>query len=127
MIYLESRDNFDIIFIRYNRFDNSNTIRKLPYDGIHCWCIYKKDYDKYITELEFWNGDSKYVTTVNPLGKNIYALDYKESHDYVTGESDTIPVLETFNKNKHTMNFIKQDKKSLLEYTSDMKYQIIIL
>jgi hypothetical protein len=128
MKYINSRDTFDIVFIRFDKFDNSGTVRSLPYDGIHCWCIYKEDIEKYITELEFWNGDRKLVRILN-INKNdsIYAIDYKLAHNYVIGDSDIIPKLEVFDRKKHVMNFIKQDEKSMLKYISDMKYQILVL
>lgn len=115
----------DIIFVRTENFDNKGAVNKLPYNGIHCWCIYKNDYKKYINELELWGGYEKNVKIIEPTNE-IYALDYYKAHKYVMGESSEIPELEIFNKYKHTMNFIKQDTKSMLEYIADMKYQIIM-
>ena len=114
------------IFVRYDKFDNIGTKRKLPYKGIQCWCIYEDDLDKYITELELWGGDRKSITIMDGEGYNEYALDYTKTHNYVMGDSDVLPELEKFNPNKHIMRFIKQPKKSILEYVADMKYQIIL-
>ena len=114
------------IFVRYDKFDNIGTKRKLPYKGIQCWCIYEDDLDKYITELELWGGDRKSITIMDGEGYTKYALDYTKTHNYVMGDSDVLPELEKFNPNKHIMIFIKQPKKSILEYVADMKYQIIL-
>jgi hypothetical protein len=114
------------IFVRYDKFDNIGTKRKLPYKGIQCWCIYEDDLDKYITELELWGGDRKSITIIDGEGYTKYALDYTKTHNYVMGDSDVLPELEKFNPNKHIMRFIKQPKKSILEYVADMKYQIIL-
>ena len=114
------------IFVRYDKFDNIGTLRKLPYKGIQCWCIYEDDLDKYITELELWGGDRKSITIMDGEGYDKYALDYTKTHNYVMGDNDVLPELEKFNPNKHIMRFIKQPKKSILEYVADMKYQIIL-
>ena len=115
------------IFVRTDDFDNTGTIRKLPYDGIHCWCIYEDDFDKYIEELELWGGSRKKVRIVDGDNYKKYAINYKMTHDYVMGDSDEIPELENFNPNKHIMKFIKQGKKSMLSYVADIRYQIILL
>jgi hypothetical protein len=116
----------DYIFVRYDKFDNRETKRKLPYKGIQCWCIYEDDLDKYITELELWGGNKDDVRIINGDRFNKYALDYTNTHQYIMGDNDVLPELEKFNPNKHIMRFIKQPKKSILEYVADMKYQIIL-
>jgi hypothetical protein len=115
------------IFVRTDDFDNTGAINKLPYDGIHCWCIYEDDFDKYIQELELWGGSRKKVRIVDGDNYKKYAINYKMTHDYVMGDSDEIPKLEKFNPNKHIMKFIKQGGKSILGYVADMKYQIILI
>ena len=115
------------IFVRTDDFDNTGAIRKLPYDGIHCWCIYEDDFDKYIEELELWGGSRKKVRIVDGNNYKKYAINYKMAHDYVMGDSDKTPELEKFNPNEHIMKFIKQGKKSMLNYIADMKYQIILI
>ena len=115
------------IFVRTDDFDNIGTVRELPYDGIHCWCIYEKDFDKYITELELWGGNENKVRIVDGDTYEKYAINYRMAHDYVMGNNDEIPKLEKFNPNKHIMSFIKQGQKSMLEYVADMKYQILLI
>jgi hypothetical protein len=128
---LKKENNDDIIFVRTKNFDNTGTFNKLPYNGIQCWAIYEKDLDKYIQELELWGGKKKNVEIINPIGYDIFALDYPMAHKYVMGESDEIPKPIPFNKNKHTMKFIKQNEKSILEYISELGmrkkcYQILL-
>ena len=118
--------NNDIVFVRTNNFDNRGTIRKLPYDGIQCWCILREDLDKYINELELWGGNKRDVEMVNPVGFKTFAVNYPMAHKYVMGESNEIPKLESFNVNKHRLKFIKQHEKSMLEYIADLTYQIIL-
>ena len=120
----EVKDKY--IFVRTDDFDNTGTMRELPYDGIHCWCIYEKDLDKYIEELELWGGNRKKVKIVNGENYNKYAINYKMAHDYVMGESDKLPKLEKFNPDEHIMRFEKQKEKSMLDYVADMKYQILL-
>jgi hypothetical protein len=115
------------IFVRTDDFDNTGTMRELPYDGIHFWCIYEKDFDKYIEELELWGGNRKSVRIIDGDGYEKYAINYKVTHDFVMGYNDKVPKLEKFNPNKHIMNFIKQGKNSMLEYVADMKYQILLV
>ena len=117
----------DCVFIRTNKFDNTGAVNKLPYNGIHCWCISENDIPKYIDELELWGGNKKDVKIVNPNNKDIYAIDYNQAHKYVMGELDNAPELEKFNEHKHKLRFIKQSGKSMLPYVADMKYQIILI
>jgi hypothetical protein len=117
----------DFVFIRTEKFDNTGTINKLPYDGIHCWYIKKTDISKYIEELELWGGNRKDVTIVNPDNKEVYAVDYDQAHKYVMGETNKIPKLQEFDENKHRLRFVKQVGKSMIPYVADKKYQIILI
>jgi hypothetical protein len=123
----DTNDDNNIIFVRTTKFDNTGAVNKLPYDGIHCWAIRKKDFEKYINELELWGGRRKDVEIINPNGYDIFALEYPKTHNYVMGQTDKIPKLEKFNKEKHILSFIKQDKNSMLPYISDMKYQVLLV
>lgn len=130
-ILTEQIDNGNVIFVRTKNFDNSGTANKLPYEGIQCWAIYEEDLDKYIQELEIWGGKRKNVEILNPNGFTINALNYLEAHKYVMGETEEVPKLEPFDKNKHRLKFIKQGGKSMLEYASELAlgklcYQIIL-
>ena len=117
----------DIIFVRTKNFDNTGTINKLPYNGIQCWAIYENDLQKYTDELELWGGKSKDVEIIDSNGYRIFALNYPQTHKYVMGEIDELPELEPFDVQKHILRFKKQGEKSMLEYVSDMKYQIILM
>lgn len=117
----------DIIFVRTKKFNNTGTINKLPYNGIHCWTIYRNDLQKYIDELELWGGKKKDVEIIDSNNYSIFALDYPQTHKYVMGEIDNLPKLEPFDVQKHILKFKKQGKKCMLEYLSDMKYQIILM
>lgn len=121
----------DIIFVRTKNFNNIGTVNKLPYEGIHCWAIYKNDLDKYIEELELWGGNKKSIEIINPTGYEIFALNYPMVHKYVMGETDEVPKLIPFDKKIHTMKFIKQRGKSVLKYVSELGmnkncYQILL-
>jgi len=124
---LKEEVGLNYIFVRTDDFNNTGTIRELPYNGIQCWCIYEDDFDKYIEELELWGGNRKKVKVIDGDNYKKYAINYKMAHDYVMGNSDKIPELENFNPNEHIMKFIKQGKKSMLDYVADMKYQIILI
>jgi hypothetical protein len=117
----------DIIFVRTKNFDNTGTINKLPYNGIQCWAIYENDLQKYIDELELWGGKNKDVEIIDSNGYRIFALNYPQTHKYVMGEIDELLELEPFDVQKHILRFKKQGEKSMLEYVSDMKYQIILM
>lgn len=119
------KDN--IIFVRTKKFDNTGTFNKLPYNGIQCWAIYENDIQKYIDELELWGGKNKDVEVIDSNGYKIFALNYPQTHKYVMGEIDGLPKLEPFDVQKHILKFKKQGEKSMLEYVSDMKYQIILM
>ena len=127
----ENFQNNDVIFVRTKNFDNTGTLNKLPYEGIQCWAIYESDLEKYIEELEFWGGKRKNVEIIKPTGYNIFAIDYPMTHKYVMGETDEVPELIPFDKKIHTMKYLKQSGKSMLEYISElgmgkMCYQILL-
>jgi hypothetical protein len=133
MRYIKLFEEFNerIIFIRTKNFDNTGTIRKLPYDGIQCWCISEDDLDKYIEELELWGGNRNNVEIINPTGYDIYAINYPETHKYVMGEIDKLPELEMFDEKKHRMKYLERGVKSILKYVSELGanelcYQIIL-
>lgn len=123
----EEYENDKIIFVRTKKFNNSETIRKLPYEGIQCWAIYESDYGKYVEELELWGGYERDVEILDPLDKEIHAINYPMAHQYVMGEDDILPGLEVFDHNIHLTRFKKNEGKSMLEYSAQMNYQIILL
>jgi len=133
MKYIKLFEGFDskIIFVRTRNFDNTGTKRKLPYDGVQCWCISENDLDNYIKELELWGGNRNDIEIIDPIGYDIYALNYPKTHKYVMGEAGELPELEPFNQEKHRMKYIKQGEKSILKYVSELGanelcYQIIL-
>jgi hypothetical protein len=127
----------NILFVKYKLFDNSQTERKLPYDGISAWAIRKIDLNKYIKLFDYikhqhpeLGGGSENLEIVNPSGKKIFALDYEKTNNYVLGESDEIPELEPFNPKKHKLEFVlvyqnpwnQRDKM----YNPNLKYQVLL-
>ena len=116
----------DYIFVRTDNFDNTGTVRELPYEGIHCWCIYEDDFGKYVEQLELWGGNKKDVRVISGDGYEKYAINYEKAHSYVMGDSDNKPKLEKFNPHKHILKFVKQGKKSMLDYYTDLTFQILL-
>ena len=127
----------NILFVKYKLFDNSQTVRKLPYDGISAWAVRKIDLNKYKRLLDFikqhhpeLGGGSENIEIVNPSGKKIFALDYDKVDSYVLGDSDEIPELEKFEPNKHKLDFVvyyqnpwnQRDKI----YRPVLKYQVLL-
>ncbi|MCX6822071.1 MAG: hypothetical protein NTW30_04820 [Candidatus Aenigmarchaeota archaeon] len=118
----------EIIFVRTDKFNNSGTVRELPYKGIQCFAIYKSDFEKYIEQLELYGGNRKHVKIVDPSGFKIYALSYNDKADkYVFGKSDEVPELEPFNGQKHVLKFKKMPPKTIPTYYAEPYYQIILM
>jgi len=115
-----------IIFIKYTKFDNSDTVNRIPF-GKSLWAIYENDLEKYISELELWGGKKEDVEIMSSEFTGVFfALDYKKTHKYIMGESSEKPKLEIFDNNKHILRFNKSnDSKSMLKYYADMKYQVL--
>jgi|ERR1035437_1554856 hypothetical protein len=120
-------ENGKIIFLRNTNYSNRGNIRHLPYDGIHCWAVNEFDIDKFFTQAYYSGSDKKDFVEINPSGKEIYALNFKQCDDYVKGHNDTIPELEKFNQKKHVLIFDKMSgAKPMYPYHSNLYYQIIM-
>jgi len=116
-----------IIFLRNTNYSNRGNVKKIPYEGIHCWAVKESDLDKFFEQSYYQGADKKDFIEIQPNG-NIYALNFKEADDYVKGNSEIIPTLEKFNPNKHTLRFKKSTAtKPMYLYHSDLDYQILII
>ena len=121
-----SNENDKVIFLRNVNYSNKGNVRKLPYEGIHCWAVKEFDLDKFFEQAYYQGSDKKDFVEIKPEGKKIYALNFKVADDYVKGNSDLKPEIEKFNPNKHTLKFKKVSGKSMYSYHSDLDYQILM-
>lgn len=88
-----------IIFVRVN-FDNSRTVRQLPYSGIHAWAM----------DAEEWDWFRFTYANLNPIiigspddYQRIGAISYKDVDRYVMGLSDTVPPIVPFDPDQHCL------------------------
>ncbi len=117
----------NILFFRNINYDNSGTVRHLPYKGIFCFAIYKKDIDKFYKMGWLWGVPKENIIDINPDGYNIFALNGYTVEYYVLGDSDRVPELEKFVPEKHCLKFEKQPNDHLVEYDTDWHYQILMM
>lgn len=115
-----------VVFVRNKNYDNSETIRRLPYRGVSAFAVATDDFEKFKQYAEKEEG-------VDPSNWQVYdmddfdnyqvcALKMSETNDYVMGWSDEKPKLEPFDAQEHTM-YIDEDGN--LDY--DDAHEIIIL
>lgn len=115
-----------VVFVRNKNYDNSQTIRRLPYRGVSAFAVATDDFEKFKQYAEKEEG-------VDPSNWQVYdmddfdnyqvcALKMSETNDYVMGWSDEKPKLEPFDAQEHTM-YIDEDGN--LDY--DDAHEIIIL
>ena len=127
----------NVLFVRYKLWDNSKTVKKLPYSGTSAWAVKKKDLNKLIGFFDdikllypHMGGGSENLEIINPAGKKVIALDYKKSNDYVMGDSNEKPEIEQFDPNKHTLKFKLSYQNPYNErdkgYTPIKEYQVLI-
>lgn len=92
----------DTLFIRISDFDNSACIRKplLPENSVHAWAIKEGSLK---TFQNMYGADRVKVINV-PLDRKVFAIDFHELDDYLTGEHDDMPELVKFDSNVHTIN-----------------------
>lgn len=123
----------NVIFLRNVRYDNSTTKRKLPYMGIQCWAINENDIEYFYNQSYYTGrgstGDRKNYVEVNPIGFDIYALDFKQAHEYVMGLRPEPPVPELFDAIIHTLRFVACDPthKNIYSHHSELTYQIVMI
>ena len=99
-----------IILYRNELYDNSKTVRKLPYEG-KSWfvikAVHKKRLIKFLSNKnlkEIHGLDIENFTLLEIDSKklvNAKALNFKETNQYVLGESKKIPKQIDFNPNVH--------------------------
>lgn len=115
-----------VVFVRNKNYDNSHTIRRLPYRGVSAFAVATDDFEKFKQYAEKEEG-------VDPSNWQVYDMDdfdnyqvcamkMSETNDYVMGWSDDKPKLEPFDAQEHTM-YIDEDGN--LDY--DDAHEIIIL
>ena len=115
-----------VVFVRNKNYDNSQTIRRLPYRGVSAFAVATDDFEKFKQYAEKEEG-------VDPSNWQVYDMDdfdnyqvcamkMSETNDYVMGWSDDKPKLEPFDAQEHTM-YIDEDGN--LDY--DDAHEIIIL
>jgi hypothetical protein len=98
-----------VLFMKINNFDNSECVREpiLPKGAIHAWAVLENDYKS--MSLMYPNHE-----LIESKGKEIYAIDFSEIDDYVTGESDEMPPLEEFDPLVHNTSIRKGDYQIIL-------------
>ena len=116
--------NDEVIFLRNKNYSNKDTVRHLPWNGIHAWAVRESDLDKFFEQAYYQGADKENFIQIEPT--NVYAINFKDADEYVKGKSDTIPKLETFDENKHVLNFKKLTGKTMYSYHSDLDYQILM-
>jgi hypothetical protein len=102
----------NVLFVKYNLWDNSRAKRELPFPGVSAWAIRKVDLNKFLTFFDTIKelypekgGGSENIQIVNPSNKNIVALNYKTANNYVMGDSDEEPQIEKFDSKQHLIKF----------------------
>lgn len=119
-------DDGGIVFVRHNSYDNSATIRRLPYRGVSAFAVHTDDFEKFKHYAEKEEGVDMSNWEVYNLDDfdnyELCAMHMSETNDYVMGYSDDKPTLKKFDAEEHTMYV---DEDGLLDY--DDAHEIIIL
>ena len=99
----------DVLFVINNNYNNQHTSRNLPYNGIHAWCVWEKDLDRFweLSESEGLNKDDFYFMEGGGI-INIKALRWEAVEFYVKGKNYDIPKLEDFDIDKHTLKWLEE-------------------
>lgn len=115
-----------VVFVRNKNYDNSETIRRLPYRGVSAFAVHTDDFERFKQYAEKEEG-------VDPSNWQVYNLDdfqdyevcameMDDTNDYVMGFTDEKPTLKPFNPGEHTMLI---DENGQLDY--DDAHEVIIL
>ena len=123
---LRKFDDGGVVFVRNKNYDNSKTIRRLPYRGVSAFAVHTDDFEKFKQFAEKEEG-------IDPSNWQVYDMDdfdnyevcamrMSDTNDYVMGWSDEKPELKLFDPEDHAM-YIDEDGQ--LDY--DDAYEVIIL
>lgn len=119
-------DEGGVVFVRNKSYDNSATIRRLPYRGVSAFAVHTNDFEKFKHYAEKEEGVDTSNWEVYNLDDfdnyELCAMPMSETNDYVMGYSDDKPTLKKFDAEEHTMYI---DEDGLLDY--DDAHEIIIL
>lgn len=119
-------DEGGVVFVRNKSYDNSATIRRLPYRGVSAFAVHTDDFEKFKHYAEKEEGVDTSNWEVYNLDDfdnyELCAMPMSETNDYVMGYSDDKPTLKKFDAEEHTMYI---DEDGLLDY--DDAHEIIIL
>ena len=99
-----------VIFVRNEKFDNSDCVNKFPYEGKSFFAvksIHSNRYKKFISApIHNLNVDDFTILGSENININkVKALNYEEVSDYVLGKSKKIPELISFNPKEHTLEW----------------------
>jgi hypothetical protein len=121
-----------VVFFRTDTYNNSECIRKIPYEGKSYWpvkAIHKKRFERYIKYAKP-NHVFYYIELPEDSLYKVKALNFDKVNKYVTGASKTIPKIEEFDHKKHCTTFdfhplVKtgQFSKNELEYLGFSAYE----
>lgn len=135
-----------VIFVKYLKFNNSECVRKLPYDGESWWAIRSIHHRRLLKLIDSRHEDKDFGNRKNWLivrgedmeYNDIRSIDYRVANDYVMGNSDRVPELLPFNPSLHCcdwspnklyhLGFSKYEIESygLPYWFMDTKYHVLI-
>jgi len=146
----------NIIFFKFNDFNNNESKREMPYDGIHAWASKETDFYK-ILEIEGKKLSDVTIIDISDA-KVIYGINYSSADFYITfpsykewiekwgpydnlSEQETIeyyeeelkkelPQLEVFNPKDHLMKITLEGYEPPWDkghYNISNPYQILII
>lgn len=101
-----------LIFYRFEKYNNSECVRKLPHNGKSWWVIeecYEELLVEFFSHLYKHGVNPKDITVVreeNMVYNNMHVLDFRIANKYVLGESDVIPELVEFDETKHPQRWV---------------------
>lgn len=131
-----------LTFCRNEYYDNSECLKKLPYEGQSWWGLQTKHvlrHKQYLLGNGIDVSNFKYVKAVDLKFNEIYAINFYEANSYVLGDSNKVPELLEFNRDEHVVKFRESDiiqlgfySKTTVKnmcgyiYIPEMEYQILI-
>jgi hypothetical protein len=112
-----------LTFCRNEFYDNSECVRRLPYEGQSWWVLQT---NHVLRHKQFLLGNNidistfRYVKATDLKFNKIYALNHNDVNSYVVGNTNKVPELLEFNQNEHVFKFKEMDIVRLGYYGKSM-------
>ncbi len=88
-----------IVLMSSGNFDKTAMQKQFPWKGAHAWAVRREDLEDFLTVYE----DGQFSEYKPDPNDKLYSVNYEEADRYVTGKTQKMPTLGTFDPEHHVL------------------------